>query len=257
MTAIVTVTGIATMGGAATTGRTSLRRVVTAAPSADATATPIGAEPDVKAAFLTRLLFVFAFVAPMAHAETSLGPSTLLEGSRAFREGRFPEALVAFRVAERSPGVGHEALWYSAATLYKLGRVEEALEAFDRAGREAPEVGDSILDFYLCSAAYEARLYLTSDDRLERLAAGAGPKLGAEIRRLRGQIALLFTVPPDARVIDWYLARARQLQEAGRRALAKAYYSEAAALSRRRGEPHRLDEALDGVREASVSEGVR
>lgn len=187
----------------------------------------------------------------VSYAGPALGPGTLLEGSRAFREGRYAEALVSFRVAERVSGLGLEALWYSAATLYKLGRIDEALEAFDRAFREAPELGDAVLEFYFCSAAYEARLYLVADDRLASLLPRAGPKLGAEVQRLRDRIAPLFASAPEARTVDWYLARAAQLRETRRPLLARLHYVEAAALARRRMPSYRLEDATKGVAETS------
>ena len=191
------------------------------------------------------IAFVLVLAANAAGAESY---ATLLEGSRAFRDGRYPEALVAFRVAERQASSGREAVWYTAATLYKLGRVDEALAAFDKAGREAPELRDTVLDFYFASAAFEARLYLTADERLATLAPQAGPKLRSEVQRLRDRIARLFDTAPDTKAIDWYLARAGAERAAGHAALSRAFFAEAAALSRKRGPPHhRLDEALDGL----------
>ena len=64
----------------------------------------------------------------------------LLAGARLFRDGQYAEALVEFRVAQRlgSP----EASAYAGASLVKLERPEEAVEAFggvDGAGQDARE----------------------------------------------------------------------------------------------------------------------
>jgi tetratricopeptide (TPR) repeat protein len=188
----------------------------------------------------------------VAALAANAAPAVVLEvlrtGSQAFREGRYAEALVAFRAAERLPVTVGEARWYSAATLYKLGRVEEALEAFGEAERAAPELRDGVLDFYAASAAFEARLYLTADERLATLSEQAGPKLGAEVRRLRERIAPLFARPPESRSIDWYLARAEEERRSARKGVARLFFAEAAALARRTPAPHhRLAEALSGL----------
>src|SRR5258708_20102539 len=82
----------------------------------------------------------------------------LLAGARFFRAGEFARALVEFRVAEKLGGPG-EPSWYAAAALVKLGRPEEALEAFAQAEKVAPAARDALLDYYRALACYDAPLY--------------------------------------------------------------------------------------------------
>lgn len=180
------------------------------------------------------------------------GGTHLRAGASAFRDGRYDRALVEFRVAGRL-GAGGEATWYVAAALLKLGRVDEAIEAFDAAEREAPQGRDVVLDFYRASACYEAKLYLTADRLLAQVGEKAGPRIGQEAARLRERIAALFTQPPAEAVVDWYLAQADLELRAGRRALARALYAEAAALSGRRPTPYRADAAAAGIQAAAGS----
>lgn len=107
----------------------------------------------------------------------------LLAGATSFREGRYAEALVEFRVAERL-GAG-EARAYAGATLVKLGRHEEAIEAFaaDAAGR------DALLEYYRALALYGAGLYLSADEALAAVRERAGPRIAAHVRELRERIA--------------------------------------------------------------------
>ncbi len=60
----------------------------------------------------------------------------LVAGAEAFRAEAYAQALVEFRVAEALGSA--EARWYSAASLLKLGRAEDAVEAFVLAERSSP-----------------------------------------------------------------------------------------------------------------------
>jgi tetratricopeptide (TPR) repeat protein len=175
----------------------------------------------------------------------------LLQGARHFREGRFANALVEFKVARRLGSDG-EADWYIAASLVKLGRAEEALEAFAMARREAPEARDALLDYYQALACYEARLYLCADELLEAVGEASGPRIGAQARKLREELAALFRAPPSPASIDWYHARAAQARSAGRPVLARRYLEEAVRLGGRREDAYRLAEARAGL--VSLSE---
>ena len=180
----------------------------------------------------------------------------LLQGARHFREGRFAKALVEFKVARRL-GTGGEADWYIAASLVKLGREEEALEAFAAARRAAPEARDVLLDYYQALACYEARLYLCADALLEAVGEAAGPRIAAQARKLREDLAALFRKPLSTASIDWYHARAAQARSAGRPVLAARYLEEAVRLAGRREDAYRLAEARAGLVSLSEREGPR
>jgi tetratricopeptide (TPR) repeat protein len=175
----------------------------------------------------------------------------LLQGARHFREGRFANALVEFKVAQRL-GTGGEADWYVAASLVKLGRSEEALEAFATAQKSAPDARDALLDYYHALACYEAKLYLCADTLLEAVGDASGPRIGEQVRKLRGDIGALFRAAPVPSSIDWYHARATQARSAGRPLLAARYLEEAVRLAQKREDRYRLAEARAGL--GSLSE---
>lgn len=177
-----------------------------------------------------------------AQAGPEDGVAHLLAGANHFRAGRFAQALVEFRVAERS-GAGGEAMWYAAACLVKLGRVEEALEVFDRAQAAAPEARDALLTYYQALGCHEARLYLCADSLLAEVGQAGGPHVSAQAAAMRADIARMLAVEPSHTSIDWYLARAAEAQAAGREVLARLYRSEAAGLAARRADRYRENDA--------------
>lgn len=173
---------------------------------------------------LSALLILIAQVA----ASGGFGASEhLLAGARAFREFRFQEALVEFRVAQKlgSP----DAAGYTGATLVKLGRADEALEAFATAG-----TGDALLDYYRAVACYEARLYLCADKLFAGVEGRSGPHIAGETAKVRDAIRAALSSEPSRDTIDRYLARCAVLQKGGRPVLATANCEEAAGLGERR-----------------------
>lgn len=177
-----------------------------------------------------------------AHAQTDEGVTHLLAGAQHFREGRFAQALVEFRVAERT-GSGGEATWYVAACLVKLGRAEEALELFDRAQATAPDSRDALLTYYEALGCHAARLYLCADTLLAQVGQAGGPRIAAQAEGVRADIARMLAAEPTSTAIDWYLARAEEAQSAGRTGLARRYRAEAAGLSARRADHYRQADA--------------
>ncbi|HEY6001632.1 MAG TPA: hypothetical protein VIV57_02080 [Anaeromyxobacter sp.] len=159
------------------------------------------------------------------------GDEHLLAGAGAFRDGRFDVALVEFRVAEKLGAP--EAREYAAASLVKLGRPEEAFEAF----ASSPPGEDGLLDWYRALACYDARLYVCARRLLSDLGR-AGPKAAAEAAKLHAEIARVLAPEPAAASIDWYLARCEKHGAERRPALATAYCREAAALGSRRPDRH-------------------
>ncbi len=165
---------------------------------------------------------------------TSAGPAAgehVLAGAGAFRDGRFDVALVEFRVAEKlgAPEAGA----YAASALVKLGRPEEAIEAF----ASSPPGDDDLLDWYRALACYDARLYTCAG----RVLAGidrTGPRGTLEMGRLRAEIARVLAPQPTEASIDWYLARCEARRAEGRQVLAAAYCREAADLGARRPDRH-------------------
>ncbi len=163
----------------------------------------------------------------------------LLAGARFFREGRFDQALVEFRVAQNlgSP----DAAGYAAASLVKLDRSEEAIEAFG--GVEAPG-RDALLDYYRAVACYDARLYLCADRVLASIGERSGPRIAAQASKIRENIAAALAKEPSQPSIDWYLSVCSARLDAGRRSVAQAYCREAGALAERRKDQYRRSDAL-------------
>ncbi len=155
----------------------------------------------------------------------------LLAGAGAFRDGRFDAALVEFRVAEKLGAP--DAREYAAAALVKLGRPEEAVEAF----ASTPPGEDGLLDWYRALACYDARLYVCARRLLSDLSR-AGPKAAAQAEKLQAEITRVLAPEPATASIDWYLARCQERRLQHRDALAAAYCREAAALGARRTDRH-------------------
>ena len=175
-----------------------------------------------------------------ARAESN-ADAHLLAGADHFRAGRFDEALVEFEVAGRS-GASAEAGAYAAAALAKLQRPEEAIEAF---AKVPSGTLDPLLGYYRALAFYDARLYLLADRLLEPVVERAGPRIAAQARKVRADIAALFLTEPPTAAIDWYHGRGAAAAKEGKAALASAYFDEAAALAEKRADRHRLAEARE------------
>jgi tetratricopeptide (TPR) repeat protein len=161
----------------------------------------------------------------------------LLAGAQRFREGRFEEALVEFRVAQR---LGAQAVDpYVASALVKLGRHEEAIELYGGGDTPGP---DPLVDYYRALACWGARLYGCADRLLAGVGDRSGPRIGAEATRLRAEIAAELRREPSKGTIDWYAGRCVEERRTGRHALALAYCREAAGLAGRRADRYRLGE---------------
>jgi tetratricopeptide (TPR) repeat protein len=163
----------------------------------------------------------------------------LFAGARHFREGRFAEALVEFRVADKL-SAGGEAAWYSAASLVRLNRPEDAIVAFTEAERRAPAMRDDLFDYYRAVACHEARLYLCADRLLAGIGDRAGPRIRDEALQLRRRIEPVLRGEPAKTAIDWYYQRAQQ--SSARPLLAAAYLAEGRALAERRADRYRASE---------------
>jgi hypothetical protein len=173
-------------------------------------------------------------------ALSARGPDDhLMTGARHFREGRFDAALVEFRVAERLGAT--DAAGYAGASLVKLRRPEEALEAFAAAGEGSR---DALLDYYRALACYDARLFLCADRLLASLGERSGPRIAEQTQKVRADIAAALAKEPAQEAIDWYLARCSASADEHRPALAAGYCREAAALADRRNDRYRRGDAL-------------
>lgn len=164
----------------------------------------------------------------------------VLAGARLFRAERYAEALVEFRMAERLGSA--QARGYVGATLVKLDRSEQAVEAFEAPGAPAPG-DDALLDYYHAVACHEARLYLRADRLLASVGARAGPRIGELGARMRAEIAAALAAPPSHAAIDWYLAGCDESAAAGHAVLARAQCDEGAALGARRPDRYGVAEA--------------
>lgn len=167
----------------------------------------------------------------------------LIAGASAFREGRYDQALVEFRVAQKLGAA--DAAAYAAATLVKLGRPEEALDAF---GLEA-STSDPLLDHYRAMACYDAKLYHCADRLLAGVATQGGPGMAEQAARTRAAIASILRPEPSTETIDWYLARCTGGVSVRPR-LAPAYCREAVDLAVRRADAYGKARATEGLSRA-------
>ena len=156
------------------------------------------------------------------------GAEHLLAGARHFRDGRYGEALVEFRVAAALGEEGARA--YAGASLVKLERFEEALDAFEG----VPRGQDALLDYYRALACFGVHLYSCAEDVLAGIGDRGGPRIAAEVASLRREIAAQRPRAPAADVIAWYTGRCTALREKNRALLASAYCREGADLAARR-----------------------
>lgn len=176
----------------------------------------------------------------------------LVAGANAFREGRFDEALVEFRVAQKLGAA--DAGDYAAATLVKLGRPEDAVDLF---GRTPAKPGDTLLSYYRALACYETRLYLCADRLLAGVAAQAGPGMSEQAARTRAAIQAVLHDEPSKETIDWYLGRCSGSDVSVRPRLAAAYCAEAEGLSSRRRDAHGASAAREGLARARQAGAAR
>src|SRR5260370_2540999 len=130
----------------------------------------------------------------------------LLAGARFFRAGNFSKALIEFRVAEKLGRTG-EASWYAAAALVKLGRPEDALEAFAQAEKSAPAARDALLDYYRALARYDARLYGCAGTLFAQVGDQSRPRLAQPARKARESIGKMFAEPAAQGAGAWCRAK--------------------------------------------------
>jgi hypothetical protein len=166
-------------------------------------------------------------------------------GASAFREGRYDVALVEFRVAQKLGAA--DAAAYAAAALVKLGRPEEAVEAF---GPAEPKAGDPLLDYYRAMACHGARLYHCAARLLAGVAAQGGPGMSEQAAQTRSAIAAILQAEPSTGTVDWYLARCTGAEASRRPLLAAAYCAEAVELAARRPDGYGRARAAEGLSQA-------
>lgn len=164
----------------------------------------------------------------LALSLVAAGDEHVVAGARFFRDGRYAEALVEFRVA-RNVGA-RDAAAYAGASLVKLGRFEEALEAFADSG---PPGDDALLDYYRALACHGARLFARADAILAGIGDRAGPKLSGQASRIRADLAPKLAAAPEPAALAWYRERCDELRRTRRAALAELFCEEAAAAERR------------------------
>ncbi len=167
----------------------------------------------------------------------------LLAGANAFREERYDDALVEFRVAQALGAP--DAATYAATTLVKLGRPEEAVELF---GTDEGPGQDALLDYYRGLACFDARLYLCAERLMGAVGDRAGPRVAGLAADVRSKVAAALSAEPSRESIDWDLTRCGAERKAKRAALSAAYCREATGLAKRRTDRYKLSEAEAGTK---------
>ena len=149
---------------------------------------------------------VVATSAP-ARAEDATGRH-LLAGVRAFKAGRYEEALVELRIVARAPDAPADLAFYLGPTLYKLGRYGEAVDVFVSSRAER----DALSDFYLGEAYYQLRMFRKARAVFAGLRTrGLGPALDEAAGRYVDAVDAAFKAPVGDVTIDYYIDQAREI----------------------------------------------
>jgi len=183
-------------------------------------------------------------------ASASPADEHLQSGARFFHEERYAEALVEFKLALKF-GAGTSTQYYIAASLQKLSRADESVEAFAAAIVSAPRERDTVSDYYYAMACYEARLYRRADRLFADVEKHAGPKIASLARKVRADLAPQLMAQPSWAAVNWYLEHGISLHKKGYRAVAIAYLLEGLTLALQRGDQEQAQEAVVWLREAS------
>jgi tetratricopeptide (TPR) repeat protein len=188
---------------------------------------------------------------PAAADAPSTTPRHLLAGVRAFKEGRYEDALVELRVVARAPDAPADLAFYLGPTLYKLGRYREALGVLVTS-RAAP---DALTDFYLGQTCFQLRLYRKARAVFAGLRTrGLGPALDEAAARYVDAVDLAYRRPPEPAVIDSYLGTGLGLA-AAEPAIAAEYLDEARLAEALGAAPHRRDEIAAALGAAGNAAG--
>src|ERR1044071_1503801 len=173
-------------------------------------------------------------------ADDSATARHILIGVRAFKAGRYDEALVELRVVARAPDAPPDLAFYLGPTLYKLQRHDEALSVFI-ASRAAP---DPVTDFYLCQTYYQLRLFRKARAVFAALRArGLGPALHDAAGRYVAAVDAAYQTAPSPSSIDYYIAEG--MERSGKDpAVAAEFLDEARLIEALAAHPHRHVEIL-------------
>jgi hypothetical protein len=191
---------------------------------------------------LCTAIVVLALGAPLRAEETTT-PRHLLLGVRAFKAGRYDEALVELRLVARASDAPADLAFYLGPTLYKLKRYDEALAVF-AGSRAAP---DALTDFYRGETYYQLRLYRKARAVFAGLRArGLGPALDEAAERYVAAVDAAYKAPPTTGAIDHYLAQGLELA-AGAPVLAAEYLDEARQVEMLAVRRHRRPEILSAL----------
>jgi hypothetical protein len=187
---------------------------------------------------LLALLVLFA-PAP-ASADDSATARHLLAGVRAFKDGRYEDALVELRVVQRASDAPDDLAFYLGPTLYKLQRYGDALAVFITS--RAPF--DALTEFYLGETYYQLRLYRKARAVFAGLRQrGLGPALDEAAARYVAAVDNAYRTPPTTTPVDYYLAEGSEL--AGKEPLVAAeYFDEARQVETLAAQRYRRAEIL-------------
>jgi hypothetical protein len=186
------------------------------------------------------VLFLALAVAPAAadDAPASSTPRHLMAGVRAFKEGKYEDALVELRLVARASDAPPDLAFYLGPTLYKLGRHREALAVFVTS-RATP---DALTDFYAGQTYFQLKLYRKARAVFAGLRTrGLGPALDEAAGRYVDAVDLAYRRPPEPATIDSYLDTGLGLL-ASDAVIAAEYLDEARLVERLAAAPHRRDE---------------
>ncbi len=153
-------------------------------------------------------LFVIAIVVgASAHADDGATARHLMAGVRAFKDGRYEEALVELRVVARAPDAPPDLAFYLGPTLVQLGRDAEAIDVF----LASDAARDDLTDFYFGEAYYHLRLYRKARAVFAGLRSqGLGPVLDEGAARYVASIDAVYAQPPGVDTVEYYVKEANE-----------------------------------------------
>ncbi len=159
-------------------------------------------------------------------AATPVANARVATGHRYFQAGQFEAALAEYQGAARA-GARGEATWQIAVTLVQLGRIDDALEAFALAQRQAPDTEQPLQRFYRAVACMKARLWQCAEETLAPLPSKLPGPLAAHALELGKVAGVQKKLAAAGGLSAWYEARAQAALTEGKPALAEAYRAEA------------------------------
>ncbi|MBI3097742.1 MAG: tetratricopeptide repeat protein [Planctomycetes bacterium] len=159
----------------------------------------------------------------------------LVLGIDCFKDKKYDEAIVEFRIAANARPADGSILHYLGAAYYEKGSYDESLIQFKEGLALAPAFGDEFSFYYVARLYYRNRLYCGARGWFTRIIEqNPNSKFSGEARRFVAEIDALLATPAENATIDWYYDRGLTESQNRRHLIAEDYFREVLALGERR-----------------------